>query len=54
MNKHSDFETIYRATFNALSKHVYFRVAKMSDAEDIVQDVYLDYYRYIQSQDKVI
>ena len=54
MNKHRDFETIYRATFNALSKHVYFKVAKMSDAEDIVQDVYLDYYRYIQAQDKVI
>ena len=54
MNKHRDFETIYRATFNALSKHVYFKVAKMSDAEDIVQEVYLDYYRYIQAQDKVV
>ena len=54
MNKHRDFETIYRATFNTLSKHVYFKVAKMSDAEDIVQEVYLDYYRYIQAQDKEI
>jgi RNA polymerase sigma-70 factor (ECF subfamily) len=52
MNKHSDFETIYRATFTTLSKHVYFKVAKMSDAEDIIQEVYLDYYRYIQAQDK--
>ena len=25
MNKHRDFETIYRATFNTLSKHVYFK-----------------------------
>lgn len=54
MNKHSDFETIYRATFNTLSKHVYFKVAKLSDAEDIVQEVYMDYYRYIQAQNKEV
>lgn len=52
MNKHSDFEIIYRATFNTLIKHVFFKVAKMSDAEDIVQGVYLDYYRYILAQGK--
>ena len=54
MNKHNDFETIYRATFSTLSKHVYFKVAKMSDAEDIVQEVYLDYYRYVLAIDKKI
>ena len=54
MSKHSDFETIYRATFNTLSKHVYFKVAKLSDAEDIVQEAYMDYYRYILAQDKEV
>ena len=44
MNKHRDFETIYRATFNALSKHVYFKVAKLSDAEDIVQDLFIKFW----------
>ena len=41
------FETIYRATFNTISKYVYFKVAQLSDAEDIVQAIYIDFYNYI-------
>jgi RNA polymerase sigma-70 factor (ECF subfamily) len=41
------FTTIYKATFNQLSKHVFFKVPQLPDAEDIIQNVYADYYRYV-------
>jgi RNA polymerase sigma factor (sigma-70 family) len=46
------FETIYRATFNTISKYVYFKVAQLSDAEDIVQAIYIDFYNYIIKKNK--
>lgn len=54
MSKKEEFETIYRATFNILSKQVYFKVAKIEDAEDIVQEVYLDFYKYIIAKGKKV
>lgn len=54
MNKKEEFETIYRATFNTISKQVFFKVAKIEDAEDIVQEVYLDFYKYIISKGKKV
>lgn len=41
------FNGIYEATFNELGKYVYFRVKRLEDAQDIVQSVYMDYYRYV-------
>lgn len=41
------FTTIYKTTFNQLSKHVFFKVPQLPDAEDILQNVYADYYRYV-------
>jgi len=52
--KEQDFETIYHATFKALSKHVYFKVAQTSDAEDIVQNVYTNFYHYVHKKGKPI
>lgn len=49
-----DFEAIYHATFKALSKHVYFKVAQTSDAEDIVQNVYSNFYLYVHKKGKPI
>lgn len=53
-NTKEEFETIYNATFETLSKHVYFKVAKLEDAQDLVQEVYLDFYKYIISKGKQV
>ncbi len=44
-----DFETIYRATVNQVSKHVFFKVQNLQDAQDLVQDLYFDLYKHMQS-----
>lgn len=54
MNQKEKFETIYSATFETLSKHVYFKVAKLEDAQDIVQEIYIDFYKYISSKGKKV
>lgn len=48
------FESIYRTTFPTLSKHVYFKVAQSSDAEDIIQTIYIDFYNYIVRKNKSV
>jgi len=47
-----DFNAIYHATFPQVSKFVHFKVADLEDAQEIVQNVYLDFYRYICKNDK--
>lgn len=47
-----DFKNIYFATFDELSKYVYFRVNNVEDAQDIVSDVYLDYYQHVFKKTK--
>ena len=44
----SDFEAIYYATVTRLSKHVFFRVQNLEDAQDLVQDLYLELYKHMQ------
>jgi DNA-directed RNA polymerase specialized sigma24 family protein len=44
-----DFETIYRATITKLSKHVFFKVQNLQDAQDLVQDIYYQLYRHMLS-----
>jgi len=44
-----DFETIYRATVNHVSKHVFFKVQNLQDAQDLVQDLYFELYKHMQS-----
>jgi len=50
----TDFESLYKATFTQLSQHVFFKVAQASDAQDIVQNVYSDFYTYVYRKGKVI
>lgn len=49
-----DFKNIYSATFDELSKYVYFRINNIEDAQDIVQNVYLDYYQHVFKKNKKI
>lgn len=54
-NNHNErFETIYRATFNIISKYVYFKVANISDVEDLVQNIYINFYTYIIKKNKEV
>jgi RNA polymerase sigma factor (sigma-70 family) len=54
MNKTETFESIYHATFSTVSKQVFFKVAKIEDAQDIVQEVYMDFYQYIIEKGKTV
>jgi len=49
-----DFNAIYHATFPQVSKFVHFKVDSVEDAQEIVQNVYLDFYRYIFAHDKKV
>jgi RNA polymerase sigma factor (sigma-70 family) len=53
-DRHDDFEKIYRDTFLALSKYLLFRVAQVSDMEDLLQNVYADFYRKVLLPNKMI
>ena len=53
-NNHERFETIYHATFNILSKYVYFKIANISDVEDVVQNIYINFYTYIIKKNKEV
>jgi RNA polymerase sigma-70 factor, ECF subfamily len=44
-----DFETIYRATVTKLSKHVFFKVQNLQDAQDLIQDLYYEFYRHLMN-----
>jgi len=54
MNHSELFETIYRATFNPVSKYVYFNAAQLADAQDIVQNIYAHYYHSVIQKDKTV
>ena len=54
MNKTALFESIYKATFKSISKHVYFNAAQLADAEDIVQTVYAQFYTSVIAKDKTV
>jgi len=49
-----DFTTIYHATLAHVSKFVHFKVNDFEDAQELVQNVYLDFYKYICRNDKNI
>jgi RNA polymerase sigma factor (sigma-70 family) len=53
-DKHDDFEKIYHETFLTLSKYLLFRVAQVSDMEDLLQNVYADLYRKVLLKNKVV
>lgn len=43
-----DFELIYHATFNSVSKYVFIKTGNFHDAQDIVQNIYYDFYIHLQ------
>lgn len=48
------FESIYRETYETVAKYVYFKVPQLADAEDLVQEIYLRYYREVILKQKFI
>ncbi len=48
------FEAIYHANFEIISKHVLFKCASVTDAQDIVQDVFYDFYKHWLKSDSPI
>ena len=48
------FDKIYQATYPALSRYIFFKVANTSNMEDILQNVYVDYYLDVLQKNKVI
>lgn len=49
-----DFDAIYHATFPQVSKFIHFKVASLDDAQELIQNVYLDFYKYICRNDKML
>lgn len=43
-----DFETIYHASYPRLSRYAFSKTRKVADAEDLLQDVYYDFYKFLQ------
>jgi RNA polymerase sigma factor (sigma-70 family) len=43
----SDFEDIYNATHERISKHVFFKVQNSQDAQDIVQELFFAFYKHM-------
>ena len=53
-SQHEQFDTIYHATFSQLSKYVYFKLANLNDVEDLIQNIYIDFYQYIIKKNKQV
>ena len=49
-----DFESIYHANYEIISKHVLMKTHNVNDAQDIVQDVFYDFYKHWLKNDKEI
>lgn len=45
--KEDRFEDLFRRTYDELSRFVLFKVRSVSDAEDIVANVYMNFYKHI-------
>ncbi|PKM88216.1 MAG: hypothetical protein CVU85_04395 [Firmicutes bacterium HGW-Firmicutes-10] len=45
--KDDRFEDLFRRTYDDLSRFVLFKVRSVSDAEDIVANVYMNFYKHI-------
>lgn len=54
MNRKELFETIYHASFTTLSKYFLMKTGHVQDAQDLLQDMYLDFYKMIINTDTPI
>lgn len=50
----NDFELIYHATFHNLAKYVFIKTGNFYDAQDIVQNIYYDFYVHLQKTETKI
>lgn len=49
-----EFEAIYHVNYEIVSKHVLFKIKSVNDAQDIVQDVFYDFYKHWLKSEKPI
>lgn len=49
-----DFTAIYHATYTPLRKFILFKTNSIQDGEELIQNVYLDFYRYIVKEGKPV
>lgn len=50
MKNLDDFESLYHQTYAKLAKYVFYRLKNATDTQDILQDIYLAYYKQTQKQ----
>ncbi len=54
MSKVSRFNELYYETVDKLSKYIHFKVSIFEDGQDIIQNVYKDYFNYVIKKNKTI
>ncbi len=54
LTKEDRFEELFRNTYDDLSRFVLFKVHSVSDAEDIVANVYLNFYKHTVKKNRSV
>ncbi len=54
LTKEDRFEELFRKTYDDLSRFVLFKVRSVSDAEDIVANVYLNFYKHTVKKNRSV
>jgi RNA polymerase sigma-70 factor (ECF subfamily) len=54
LTKEDRFEELFRKTYDDLSRFVLFKVHSVSDAEDIVSNVYLNFYKHTVKKNRSV
>lgn len=54
MNNEKEFNELYYETVDSLSKYIHFKVSNFEDGQDILQNVYKDYFYYVLRKNKVV
>ena len=54
MSHETDFNKVYFDSVDSLSQYIHFKVNQVEDGEDILQNVYKDYFKYVIQKNKVI
>lgn len=49
-----DFTAIYHSTYTHLRKFILFKTDNIQDGEELIQNVYLDFYRYVVKEGKSV
>lgn len=54
MSQETEFNKIYFDTVDELSQYIHFKVNHAQDGQDILQNVYKDYFKYVIQKNKTI